>query len=173
VGFLFSESKEELINYIPRQKPSYSDSKYNAYRILEGIRSTEKEAPFHFASSVIKQIEETPFQEMATHTFSHYFCLEERQNIQEFEADLKAAIAIATEKQIILKSIVFPRNQFNNDYILICQKLGITNIRGNPIHHIYQPRKREDESIFIRLLRLLDTYIVTIQHKLFYVINSI
>jgi hypothetical protein len=54
-----------------------------------------------------------PGQEIGTHTFSHYYCLEPGQQPEQFEDDLKAAIAVSKAKGIDTKSIVFPRNQYS------------------------------------------------------------
>lgn len=158
VGFLFFEEKHKLLKALPDIRPSYKNEKFNPFPLLERIASTEKEAPYHLAASMIEDIQKVPFQEIATHTFSHYFCLEDGQAIEAFQADLNAAITTATAKGISIKSIVFPRNQYSKAYLEACKSLGISNVRGNPEHFIYQPRKREDESLHVRLLRLLDAY---------------
>lgn len=166
VGFLFFEDKQSLKKALPINRPKYKNPKYNPFPLLETIGDTETEAPYHLSPTLIEAILKVPFQEMATHTFSHYFCLEEGQTTQEFEADLQAAIEIAKAKNINLKSIVFPRNQYNTQYLETCGKLGISNVRGNPSHFIYQPRKREEEKAYIRLLRLLDAYINLAGHQI-------
>lgn len=159
VGFLFFNNKEDLLKVVPAEKPSYKNSNYNSYKLFNTIGSIEKEAPFHYASSVIKEIAKVLHQEIATHTFSHYFCLEDGQSAEQFEADIKAAIITGKKLGFKIESIVFPRNQFNQVYIDICKKLGVMNIRGNQTSRIYLARKREEENSMIRILRLLDTYI--------------
>jgi len=166
VGFLFFEDKQSLKKALPTKRPKYSNSKYNPFPLLETIGETEAEAPYHLSPTLIDAIQKVPFQEMATHTFSHYFCLEKGQTTEEFHADLQAAIEIAAAKNITLKSIVFPRNQYNTSYLETCGQLGISNVRGNPSHFIYQPRRREEEKAYIRLLRLLDAYINLAGHQI-------
>lgn len=159
VGFLFFQDKKELLEHLPNEKPFYENKKYDSYSLIKDLGYSEKDAPFHFAPSLIDMIVATPHQEIATHTFSHFFCLEEGQTIKQFREDLSAAVEIARKKHIFLESIVFPRNQFNQDYLKVCQEYGIKNVRGNPGHSIYRPRKREEEHLIIRLLRLSDTYV--------------
>ena len=166
VGFLFFEDKQSLKRALPIKKPNYKNPTYNPFSLLETIGNTEIEAPYHLSPTLINAIQKVPFQEIATHTFSHYFCLEEGQTTQEFEADLQAAIKIAAAKNITLKSIVFPRNQYNKQYLEACGRLGINNVRGNPSHFIYQPRRREEEKAYIRLLRLLDAYFNFAGHQI-------
>src|SRR5690606_15080016 len=58
-----------------------------------------------------------------------------------------------------LKSIVFPRNQYNPEYIKVCLEEGITSYRGNENSWIYKPAATGDEGMFKRAFRLLDSYI--------------
>ncbi|MDR2638324.1 MAG: polysaccharide deacetylase family protein [Helicobacteraceae bacterium] len=158
VGLIFFESKNELIENIPANKPKYFDdnlSPYNGYFSKIG----ETRDAYHYAPQLIKKIREYPDCEIGTHTFSHYYCLEGGQTIQEFEDDLKSAIRIAEKRGIKLLSLVFPRNQFNDEYIKVCNKLGIICYRGNQRSWLYEARNNKDESLFRRLLRFVDSYI--------------
>jgi peptidoglycan/xylan/chitin deacetylase (PgdA/CDA1 family) len=158
VGFLFAQNKEELLNYLPLNKPSYSNENYNVYnREMHLIGENESDDPFHFGYSLFELIRQSP-HEMASHTFSHYFCLEEGQSAEEFHTDIKTAQQIAKAKNLKLKSFVFPRNQLNPEYLAILKNNGIDVYRGNPTSWIYKPRKFTAEVLFIRLCRLLDTY---------------
>jgi peptidoglycan/xylan/chitin deacetylase (PgdA/CDA1 family) len=118
VGFLFATSKDDLLKNTPNHCPQYNDenlSPYNGY--FDNIN--ESNYKYHFASELISLIKNYPNQEIATHTFSHYYCLEPGQNKDEFLSDIKAAIQIARRSGIDLKSLVFPRNQFNDEYLEI------------------------------------------------------
>lgn len=158
VGFLFCENKEELMQYIPKKLPQYLNeiSPYGEY--LKQIGTDEDDDPYHYAYSLIKLIQHYN-HEISTHTFSHYYCLEEGQNINDFEEDLKSAIAIANSKGINIKGIVFPRNQFNSEYIKICENNGLISYRGNEKSWMYKPSKNEEQSIVKRLSRLLNSYL--------------
>lgn len=159
VGFLFMENHSTLLKTIPTEKPSYKKQNLNSYNLINKIGFNEKEDPYHFAPSIISHISNFPHQEIATHTFSHYFCLEDGQTIAQFEADIRAAIQIGTTAGYKIESIIFPRNQYKESHIEICRKLGILNVRVNQSSKIYHPRKKEDESIFVRMIRLADAYI--------------
>src|SRR5688572_5436011 len=126
VGMLFHASNNSLATYCPRLKPSYHLSALSAYRFIEkhGIGVTEKDDPFHYAATLVKQIIETPFQELASHTFAHYYCNEPGQTVEEFAADLQAAQHSAELYGKKLRSLVFPRNQFNEDYLRACYDQG-------------------------------------------------
>src|SRR5687767_2475335 len=110
VGFLFCESRDELLAVAPSLRPHYRDPSLSAYRFIEeaGIGVDEASDPFHFAPSLIRLIAEQPHQEIGTHTFSHYYCLEPGQDAGTFAADLDAALVMAAKYQLTLRSIVLP-----------------------------------------------------------------
>ena len=159
VGFLFFENKEDLINYSPTKKPSYENEKLSPYanQLLHAGKN-ETEDKLHFAPTLINLIKKYN-QEVACHTFCHYYCLENGQTKSEFEADLLAGKLIAEKSNVKLKSIVFPRNQYNKAYIEICKKAGITSYRGNEKSWIYKAVNSGQETLIRRFFRLLDTYI--------------
>lgn len=159
VGFLFCETHDELLNSLPVNKPRYKDSNLSPYSYINTIGENEEEDPFHYAPSLIRMITSHPGQEIGSHTFSHYYCLAEGQDIATFEADLKAAIKVAKKFNITFKSIVFPRNQVNREeYISICKKMGIMAYRGNKRTWIYK-KKIGGDSIIKKMLARLDVYI--------------
>jgi peptidoglycan/xylan/chitin deacetylase (PgdA/CDA1 family) len=159
VGFLFAKNKQELLSYVPDNKPAYTNSSYNVYLKELGLTGNdETDDPHHFGYSLFEKIKQSP-HEIGTHTFCHYYCLEEGQTAAEFDADIKAAKKIAAANNVALTSIVFPRNQVNEEYLPVLLENNIPVYRGNPTSWIYKPRKFAAEILFIRLCRLLDTYL--------------
>jgi peptidoglycan/xylan/chitin deacetylase (PgdA/CDA1 family) len=159
VGFLFTQNKEELLNACPPIKPAYSNPEYNVYlKELSKTGNNELDDAYHFGSSLFEQIKKSP-HEIGSHSFSHYYCLEEGQTDEQFNADIEAAVKIAVVKNMQVTSFVFPRNQVNKDYLAVLKNNGFTAYRGNPDSWIYKPRKFLAEILLIRLLRLLDTYL--------------
>src|SRR6187402_3567822 len=77
VGLLFYDDKKTLLGDLPTKLPSYTKQVYSPYPSLDGIGENEQSDPYHFGLSLIKQIQAVPFQEISTHTYSHYYCLEE------------------------------------------------------------------------------------------------
>lgn len=150
VGFIFFENKEDLIKGLPDKLPNYLNEKLSPYKNINDIGLNEKEDPFHYAPSLIKLIASYPNQEIATHTFSHYRCLEDRQDKDAFRADLESAKKVAQKYNFNLESIVFPYNQVNNQYLAICKKMGIKAYRGN--------LSSEKGSLITRILHLADAY---------------
>ncbi len=166
VGMLFASSKEELKKFSPAKKPQYADANLSPYNgHFNTMLDSEEEDKYHYASSLIGLIAKYPEQELSTHTFSHYYCLEDGQDLEDFRADMEAAIAIAKERDITLKSLVFPRNQFNNEYLQVCAELGIDSYRGNEDVWFHKAVSGENENYFRRGFRLIDAYFNISGHR--------
>jgi peptidoglycan/xylan/chitin deacetylase (PgdA/CDA1 family) len=155
VGFLFAETRAELDSYTPRLQPHYEATRLNPY--TKSIGSSESDDPLHYASSVLRRIAACPGQEIATHTFSHYYCLEPGQSVDGFSADLSSAIAIASAKGIQIDSLVFPRNQYNPAYLSCLRDAGIRVFRGNQQGWMHEPT--HVHGAVRRLSRLADAYV--------------
>ena len=167
VGFLFARDKKELLAHIPSVLPEYVHKKYSPYegQYLDRIGESELDDQYHYAPSLIRMIRDAG-QEIASHTFSHYYCLE-NASLASFEADLQAAKKIAALYGVDLKSIVFPRNQYSPAHLAICSKLGFTSYRGNEHSAIYQPRKNEDLDRKVRAVKFADSYANLTGHHTF------
>ena len=159
VGFLFFSGRDELLENLPTILPEYTREDLSPYPHIARTGNSEEEDPLHYAPSLIEQIAVTPGQEVATHTFSHYYCLEEGQTAAAFSADLRAAQQIAARQGIELRSLVFPRNQFNEEYLSICAKHGIIAYRGNQRSWMYEASTTDGEPRSKRLARLADVYL--------------
>ncbi len=155
VGFLFCRTQEELLAVSPPQRPRYRDARLCPYEATGALGADESADPYHYALSLIEKIREFRSQEIASHTFSHYYCLEPGQDSTSFEADLTAAVEIASRIGIDVRSLVFPRNQVNAAYLETCARYGFTAYRGVTPGWMYSP----GGSIVKRLLRLADTYL--------------
>lgn len=156
VGMLYNRNWDEWNANIPDILPNYNEQKLSAYHFGKSIQSKETEK-LCFAPKLIKQIVNTPGQEIGTHTYSHYYCLEPGQEINSFKIDLEKCIQLAEKENIGLKSLVFPRNQFNNNYLEICSKLGVTNIRSNPDNWYW--RDTQKDTLAQKIFRTGDAYI--------------
>jgi peptidoglycan/xylan/chitin deacetylase (PgdA/CDA1 family) len=157
VGFLFFNNKKELENNLPTSQPSYNKEQFNPYKYIK--KSDTLEQKYHFAPNSVDCIVNTKNQEIATHTMSHYYCLENGQIKQEFYDDLKKAIEIISNKtNNNTYSLVFPRNQWNDDYLAVLSELKILGYRGNEKSWIYKAVNQEDENKVRRAVRLLDAY---------------
>lgn len=161
VGFLFHQNRKDLLDNLPELKPSYTVENLSPYPNIENyLGENETEHPYYFGYTLIQQIKKSKLHELATHTYCHYYCLEPGQIIAQFENDLKLAIMVAEKNDITINSIVFPKNQYNGDYVDICRKYGITSFRGSEKSRIYaSSNSREGRTTIKKALRLIDTYI--------------
>lgn len=159
VGLLFFDDKDDLLAHLPNERPRYTNAALSAYTGIDRIGRNEREDPFHFARSLIRQIKDTPRQEIASHTFSHYYCLEAGQTARTFAADLHAAKRVAETLGLTLESLVFPCNQFNPAYLAVCQEMDFKIFRGNPESWLYTAANQGRDGAARRLARLADSYL--------------
>lgn len=164
VGMLMAGNKKELLSLLPPEhlRPRYSDTRMSAYHYLSTAEIGDSEASdvYHFGRDLVQKIVTTPFQEIGNHTFSHFYCIDGRHNEPEvFEADLDAHVKISAVYEVHPTSIVFPRNQMNDQSLRTCAKRGIRTYRGSELHPFYTPREDAKQSLIIRALRLVDHYI--------------
>ena len=131
VGMLFNENWEEWNSNIPSNIPNYQNINLSAYNFGKSIQSKSTEFAC-FAPDLIDKIIKTKNQELASHTYSHFYCREKGQNLDSFREDLKMSFSLAKNLGQDLKSLVFPRNQLNKEYLKTCSDLGITSVRSNP-----------------------------------------
>ncbi len=164
VGMLMCRNKDELLSLLPPydKRPTYTDPRMSTYHHIEhnGVGRNEEDDPYHYGPTLVRRILETPHQEFANHTFSHFYAHDGENNDPSIlESDLKAHTSITKTYGCTTTSIVFPRNQVSNEALRVCAAQGMTAYRGNEDHFLYRARKAEDNSLFIRGLRLLDHYV--------------
>jgi hypothetical protein len=158
VGLLFCEGREDALTQLPNH-PGYDELGIRIHDVIDRSGDSEIDDPYHYALSLIRRIAAVPGQEIATHTFSHYYCLESGPSTRDFEQDLEAARNVAARQGIDLTAIVFPRNQYSPAHLAVCRRQGIKAFRGNPRAGPYLPRSAADTTRMTRLTRLLDAYV--------------
>ncbi len=156
VGFLFLNDKDQLIKKFPPELPQYANKHFDPYDYIQNNDLVKK---YHFAPECIELIRNTPYQEIGTHTFSHYYTLEEGQTYQQFKKDLESAISMQLSTGQNCRSIVFPRNQYDIEHLKIIKSLNVNFYRGNQPFWLYKPRRLNKEHLLLRLIRLADAYI--------------
>lgn len=158
VGLLFNKNKSEMLQNLPEYIPGYKNPKLSPYTqdILDGINKDNEN--LYFCPDLIDMLKRSPNIEIGIHTYCHYYCWEEGQTKGQFEADIKKACEVAQKNDIELKSIIFPRNEVNQEYLKICKKYGITSYRGNALKFFGHKKSRIGRFIQ-RIARLLDAYI--------------
>ena len=119
--------------------------------------SSETFNKMHFAKELIEKIKATSHQEIATHTYSHYYTREPRIVPEAFDADLRQAVKIAEEDGVMVSSLVFPRNQIDIQSLEALKKNGIGVYRGNPEHWAYREGET-GKTFWQRVYRFADIY---------------
>jgi peptidoglycan/xylan/chitin deacetylase (PgdA/CDA1 family) len=159
VGFLMLRDVADLRAHYPERLPGYRRTKLCPYRYVDR-EGASLERALHFAPDLVGRILATPGQELATHTFSHFYCLERPASVEAFRADLQVTRALARSRfGADVRSLVFPRNQYTPDHVRAAAELGITAYRGNPETWMYRPRSVEEESRVRRLARFADAFL--------------
>jgi peptidoglycan/xylan/chitin deacetylase (PgdA/CDA1 family) len=172
VGFLFAKNKKELIEFSPDLIPHYSDDNLSPYSDkFNLVKENHEQDGYHFAPGLIELIKKYPNQELATHTFSHYYCLEEGQNKYQFAEDIKSAIGIAAKNGIEIKSIVFPRNQYNQEYLNILKSFGINSYRGNERDWFHSYQNESETSLLKKIFRTTNCYFNISGHNCYSLID--
>jgi peptidoglycan/xylan/chitin deacetylase (PgdA/CDA1 family) len=164
VGLLFFDRKAELMEYLPEPRPRYANPAFSPYPRLGQLGPNERQDPYHYGLSLIEQIRDCPGQEIGTHTFSHYYCLEpgeteDGQSVDTFRADMLAARRAARRLGITPRSLVFPRNQYRADYLAACRAAGIEVVRGNHPSWMFRTQGRTGDGLVKRACRMSDDYV--------------
>ncbi|TEA78623.1 polysaccharide deacetylase family protein [Allopusillimonas ginsengisoli] len=163
VGLLYCKNSEEARCSMPTLRPNYERPNLCPYAYLTS--HDDLDATYHFSPELIRLIAACPKQEIATHTFSHFYCKEDGQTLETFIADIDAAIKIARDHGFETRSIVFPRNQWNPDYLSALKDRGICCFRGNEASWFYQAVETRRQNPLRRAGRFIDTYLNLCGHQ--------
>lgn len=158
VGFLFFDRREALLAAIPDVRPQYVNHRLSPYPALAAIGADEASDPFHYGRSLIDEIARHPGQEIATHTLSHFYCLEAGGETGAFRADMEAALRVGRDAGFQIRSVVFPRNQVSAPHLEVCAALGLIAYRGREGGWAYRPASSRLQSAAQGALRLVDAY---------------
>lgn len=158
VGLLANKSIADCRENMPELLPRYTDEKLSSYSHMKELEDIG--ADYFCAPELIRRIADTKYQEIGSHTYSHYYCAEEGQSKEEFRCDLKKAREALASCGGSLRSLIFPRNQMNMEYADVMREAGFVNYRGNEKMWIYHPcGRKQSRGAIRRLLRLADHYI--------------
>ena len=159
VGALFANDRAEWETFKPSPLPGYTLGKYSAYKWVDQHGLPEDFYFAHFSPEAINMILKSAGQELGTHTFGHYYCLEQQDGFEAFDADLKAAQKAASKFNTKPVSLVFPRNQFNTECLEICHNNGIKVVRSNPANWFWDPIADAKSQLLRKVFRTGDAYI--------------
>jgi len=153
VGALFNESFEELNKTKPSIEPDYSDQIPNPFKHVKNVDES-----LLFALKLLKLIKSASGQEIGSHSYSHYYSLEDGNNNEQFVSDINSAINISKEKLgVDLSSYVFPKNEINEEYLEILKDKGFESYRGTSKLKIYS--KGQNLNLLQKALRFMDSYV--------------
>ncbi|MCD8031774.1 MAG: polysaccharide deacetylase family protein [Bacteroides sp.] len=159
VGGMDFRSLGEFLASAPSVRPSYK------YRLVSSYDSFLKEVGRNyrgdllFCPDTIHRLSQMENVQLATHTFSHYYCMEKGQTSEQFREDLKVALAVFYKRGIKIETIVFPGNQISDPYLKVCAEEGLTHFRGNLQNVLCKPDKMGKRFTIKAALRLVDTYL--------------
>jgi hypothetical protein len=161
VGFLFAASREEALHFAPDERPRYVDARLDPYAaIARGeMGDGERAEPLYFAPSLVRQIAGAPGQELASHTYSHLYPMEEGVTAAAIAADFEAARAIAAHHGHDLRSLVIPRHQVRASELPLLAAAGFGAHRGPEPNRLNRPRPGVGGPILVRIGRMLDSYV--------------
>jgi peptidoglycan/xylan/chitin deacetylase (PgdA/CDA1 family) len=155
VGMLMCRDYAHWKKIQPAILPSYNRSSCSSF----ALGSLPQEYPeLFFARPLVEQILDTAGQELASHTYSHFYCDEPGATAEQFAADLACAQQIGAELGTRFKSLVFPRNQVKVEYLGKLRAAGFKVYRGNPQHWLYRGGHVAPGGTAGRLVRAADAW---------------
>lgn len=155
VGLLNFPDLESLKSFvkdkhIPYQQPDFSPYPLTKFHIEEYATMA------YLGLDSIQKIRTTEGQELASHTFSHYYVLEKGPKIGDFKSDLADFKQMFPEDEIT--SIVFPRNQVQTSHLEACSHQAYTAYRGNQESLFWKNSDYYSESKWKKIGRFADAY---------------
>lgn len=156
VGMIMCRDYKQWRDLRPAVLPGYSRVNVSPY-----FKNTlvKENAKLFFARPLVEQIRATTGQELATHTYSHFYCNEAGATPEQFAADLACARSIAADMWVNLHSVVLPRNQIDDRFLSVLPKAGIQVYRGNGEHWLYKNGDAVVGGIAGRIARFADACI--------------
>lgn len=135
VGMIMCRDYRQWREIRPAPPPTYARAGLSPYLLDELVHAYPR---LFFARPLVEQILATPGQELATHTYSHFYCGERGVTPAQLAADLVCARAIGEEMGVRFRSAVFPRNQVVASFLTLLPQAGIQVYRGNSAHWLYR-----------------------------------
>ena len=155
VGMLMCRNYSQWRDIRPTVMPGYLRKQCCPYSLDLIVRENPK---LFFARPLVEQILDTPGQEIASHSYSHFYCGEAGATPEQFAADLVCARLIGAEMGIEYRSFVFPRNQMQDAFLTELNLAGYQVYRGNPDHWLYRHGHFVAGGQAGRVMRLADAY---------------
>lgn len=156
VGMMMCRDYAQWCDIRPTTPPNYHRLSCSTYVLDTTVKENSK---LFFARPLVEKILDAQDQELASHTYSHFFCGEEGATPQQFAADLSCANEIAYEMGVSFRSIIFPRNQVKREFLAELPKVGIKVYRGNPDNWLYRDGHFTPGGLAGRAVRFVDAWV--------------
>lgn len=156
VGMLMCKDFKEWNELRPSHMAVYERESLSTYSL--GVLAQEFPRLF-FGRPLVEQILSTEGQELASHSYSHFYGAEKGASIESFNADIDCSRAIFGEYGVRPTSFIFPRNQVRNEYLSVLLEAGFTSYRGNQENWLYKHGSSAPGKSLGRVLRLADDYL--------------
>ena len=156
VGMLMCRDYKQWRDLRPAVLPGYARAALSPYLMDALVKEHPK---LFFARPLVEHILATEGQELATHTYSHFYCNEAGAAPDQFAADLECARTIAADMGVSLSSLVLPRNQIHEKFLAVLPQAGIQAYRGNAEHWLYRNGAAVPGGIAGRVVRFADACI--------------
>ncbi|MDB5763095.1 MAG: hypothetical protein JWQ21_2090 [Herminiimonas sp.] len=155
VGMVMCADHAEWRSLRPDLLPGYSHIR-SSYEMDAVARDNPK---LFFGRPLVERILATPGQELATHTYSHFYCGEAGATPEQFAADLRCAHEVAAGLGVRCRSMAFPRNQVIKEFVAVAGNAGIRVYRGNPDHWLYRTGHSVPGGLAGRGARFADSWV--------------
>lgn len=135
VGMIMCRDYRQWREIRPTVLPGYARPSMSPYGMHAMVRDNPR---LFFARPLVERILATPGQELASHTYSHFYCDEPGATPDQLAADLACARSVVADLGAQFRSAVFPRNQIVERFLVVLPAAGIDVYRGNSRHWLYR-----------------------------------
>ena len=156
VGMLMCRDYRQWCEMRPSILPTYTRGERLSTYSCAAL--AQEHPDLFFGRPLVEQIQAVDGQELASHTYSHFYCGEPGVTAEQFAADAECQRTIFSENGIHATSLVLPRNQVRMEFLGIASASGINAYRGNQDHWLYRDGHFVPFGPAGRLVRKADGY---------------
>lgn len=152
VGLIACTGKDEaLIMADHNVKDPYSD-----LRLSDFIKSIDDNDYYrYFSPDSLLKISDTEGQEIATHTFSHFYLKEHKNALEVIESEIQKSKNVLEQLTgLTVKTLIMPKNQVSKNLRIYMKKCSISIIRGVQVSARFNKRTK-----LFKLLHFMDAYL--------------
>lgn len=167
VGLIMSENKEEIIKHINNLDISYENKSLDLTNVISHLNQLDQSIFCNL--DLVKSILHTPHQEIASHSFSHFYALEKGQSEKDFIHDINIFENILNNKlNLKASTYIDPRFQHKVSYERYLLDQGYDTYRGIREDKI---ENKKLPNIFKRWIKFCDRYFNFLGHRTYTIEN--